>query len=155
MNKRIVLLQALATLPSNLTLMVKDVAPQAFRRRGDLGAWGMADTLSHLIAVEAQYWRRLQTVLVEERPFLPAILPDPTTHNLQAPAAELLAQFGAARRKTLAFLKDVTDDGWRRTAVHETQGEVTFHYLVQYLVDHDSEHLNQIMAIQQRLNTQF
>lgn len=144
MSKRIVLLQALASSLSNLMVMVDDVDPQAFRQRVASDAWAMADVLSHLIAVEAQYLRRLQRVLVEERPFLPAIFPDPTTHNLQASAAELLAQFEEARQRTLAFLTDVADAGWGRTAVHETQGEVTFHFLVQHLVEHDSEHLNQI-----------
>jgi len=127
-----------------LILLVNDVDPQAFRQRAAMDAWAMVDVLSYLIVVEAQYLRRLQRVLVEERPFLPAIFPDPITHNLQASAAELLAHFEEARQRTLAFLTDVADDGWGRTAVHETQGEVTFHFLVQHLVEHDSEHLNQI-----------
>ena len=51
-----------------------------------------------------------------------------------------------------AFLKGVTPADWARTAVHETQGEVSFQFLVQYLIDHDNAHLNQIVYIQQQLN---
>ena len=152
MSKRIVLLQALTASVFNLELLLQGMNRQAFGRRIGPDAWSMADGLSHLVAVEARYRHRLQRVLVEERPFLPLILPDPTTHNRQASPIDLLAQFEAARTETVAFLRDVAEDGWGRTAVHETQGEVTFQFLVQYLVDHDSEHLNQIAMIQQQLN---
>jgi uncharacterized damage-inducible protein DinB len=111
----------------------------------------LADVVCHLTAVERQYLRRLQRVLAEERPFLPAIHPNPTSHKLDTPPSELLMQFEAARAKTLALLQDVVEAGWERTAVHETQGEVTFHFLVQLLADHDNEHLNQFTAIQKQL----
>lgn len=132
--------------------MCRDIRPKVIRHKVVADSWSLADVMCHLIQVEQQYRQRLQCFLVEERPYLPAIHPDPTAHNLQASAADLLDQFEAARQKTLAFLKDVGGDVWVKTAVHETQGEVTFHYLVQYLVDHDSEHLNQIIDIQKRLN---
>ncbi|MEJ2750434.1 MAG: DinB family protein [Anaerolineae bacterium] len=148
MSKRIVLLQALAAALSNLMLLLQDVDPQSFGLRPSPDMWSAADVLSHLLAVEAQYRQRLQRVLVEERPFLPLILPDETKHNLSVTPSE----FAAARQQTLAFLRDVPEAGWGRTAVHETQGEVTFQFLVQYLVDHDSQHLNQIAMIQQQLN---
>ncbi len=137
---------------SNLGRMLADVDRDMFHRRLSPDVWSMADVLRHLINVETRYYQRLRRVLVEERPYLPAILPDPTTYNRQVSPTELLAQFEAARLETLAFLRDVADEGWGRTAVHETQGEVTFQFLVQYLVDHDSQHLNQIAMIQQQLN---
>lgn len=151
MSKRIVLLQALTASIANLSLLVEGIDQKVFGHRADSEDWSVADVVNHLIAVEAQYLRRLQRVLVEERPFLPAIHPDRTTHNLEASAAELLAQFKDARQATLAFLRDMVDDGWGNTAVHETQGDVTFHFLVQYLVEHDGEHLNQIIEIRQQL----
>lgn len=152
MSKRITLFQALAATISSLTLMLRDVEPEIFGRKITADSWSLVGVLNHLIFVEQHYYPRLRRVLAEERPSLPRILPDPTTHNLQASPTELLAQFRAARQATLAFLRDVADDEWGRTAVHETQGEVTFHFLVQYLVDHDGEHLNQIAAIQKQLN---
>ena len=149
MSKRIVLLQALAAAVSNVRLLLQDIDQGSWEHRLSPNEWSMADVLGHLIAVEVRFWQRLQRVLAEERPFLPLILPDETTHNLSASVAD----FAEVRQKTLAFLRDVADEEWGRTAVHETQGEVSFHNLVQYLVDHDSEHLNQIAAIQQQLKT--
>lgn len=132
--------------------MLAGIDRNMFCRRLSPDEWSLADVLSHLIAVEERYYQRLGRVLDEERPFLPRILPDSTTHNRQASPTELLAQFEASRTETLAFLQDVAEYGWGRTAVHETQGEVTFQFLVQYLVDHDNQHLNQIVTIQRQLN---
>lgn len=145
MSKRIVLFQALAATITDLTRMLREVDRHLPGQRPAPNVWSMADVLSHLIAVEGQYFYRLQRVLTEERPFLPAIHPDPTTHNLQADVDE----FAAARQKTLALLQEVTEEGWGRTAVHETQGEVTFQFLVQFLVDHDREHLNQMAELRE------
>lgn len=149
MSKRIVLLQALAVTVSNLERLLPGFDGQTRGYRPQPGMWSVADVLSHLVTVETQYLRRLQRVLAEERPFLPAILPDETTHNLFVS----LDDFAVARQATLVLLREVAEVGWARTAVHETQGEVTFQALVQFLVDHDSEHLNQIAAIQQQLTT--
>lgn len=148
MSKRIILLQALAASLSHLKLLLQGIDDNVFSHRATSQDWSVADVLNHLVMVEAQYLHRLQRVLAEERPFLPAIFPDESSHNRHVS----LAEFAAARQKTLAFLQDVADEGWGRTAVHETQGEVTLQFLVQYLVDHDSQHLNQIAMIQQQLN---
>jgi uncharacterized damage-inducible protein DinB len=99
LSKRIVLLQALAASISNLTLLLQGFDRKTLRHRPVSDAWSVADVLSHLVAVEEQYRRRLQRVLVEERPFLPRILPDETTPNLRLSVDE----FAAARHETLAF----------------------------------------------------
>jgi uncharacterized damage-inducible protein DinB len=149
LSKRIVLLQGLTAAITNLLSLLADVDPMDFCQRTASSEWSLADVVCHLTAVERQYLRRLQRVLAEERPFLPAIHPNPTSHKLDTPPSELLMQFEAARAKTLALLQNVAEEGWERTAVHETHGEVTFQALVQFLVDHDGEHLNQIAAILQ------
>lgn len=114
-------------------------------RRPTSGMGSVADVLGHMTVVEGHYLRGLELILLEERPFLPAILLDDTPHDTQT----ALDAFVAARQETLAFLHDVAESAWQRTAVHETHGEVTFQALVQFLVDHDGEHLNQIAAILQ------
>ena len=146
------LFQGLTVTISNLTSMLRDIEPEIFWQTVSTDSWSLADVLCHLIDVEQRYRRRLRRVLMEKRPFLSAILPDSTVGDRGALADELLAQFSDARHETLTFLKDVADAGWGRTAVHETLGEVTFHLLVQYLLEHDGEHLNQIATMLQQLD---
>lgn len=151
MSKRIILLQALASTPRDLALILKGVDLPALTKRPVPDQWSMADVLAHLSDVEVQYLARLKRVVVEERPFLPRILPDESKHDIQTSLEELLARFEAARAETVDFLKDISPGGWQRPAVHETRGETKLRFLVQDLVNHDIGHLNQVVEVQQRL----
>lgn len=151
MTKRVILLQALAATTKDLARMLPRIDETLLHRRPTSDQWSIADVLNHLIDVEVRYLRRLQGVVQEDHPLLPAILPDETTHDAQARRDELLARFSQARAETLAFLEGISLGDWQRSAVHETWGEIRFRFLVQHLVDHDTEHLNQIIEIQGQL----
>ena len=151
MTKRIVLLQALASTPNDLALMLRGVddADDARRPAGD--QWSMADVVNHLVDVEQRYRQRLQRVLEEQEPWLPYMHPDEQAHDPRAPLSTLMGRFKEQRAQTMVLLKEIGPGDWQRRAVHETKGNVTLRFLVQYLVDHDIQHLNQIVEIQQQL----
>lgn len=151
MTKRIVLLQALASTTNDLALMLRGVGAADGARRPADDAWSIADVVNHLVNVEERYRRRLQRVLEEEKPWLPYMHPDERAHDPQAALAALLTRFKAERAQTMTLLKEIGPGDWQRRAVHETKGDVTLRFLVQYLVDHDIQHLNQIVEIQQQL----
>ena len=151
MSKRIVLLQALASTPNDLGLTVRGMAGVAVWQRPSPDQWSVVDVVAHLIYVEQRYLQRLQQVIAEERPFLLAIKPDETRHDTQVGIEELNGRFEKARVETLSFLKEISPGGWQRKAIHETRGDVTLRFLVQFLVEHDIAHLNQIIEIQQQL----
>jgi len=151
MTKRIVLLQALASTSNDLSLMLRGIDGAACHRRPADDEWSMADVVNHLIGVEKRYRQRLQRVLDEEEPWLSYIHPDEPARDPQASLPTLLARFQEERAETMALLKEIGPGDWQRRAVHETKGNVTLRFLVQYLVDHDIQHLNQIVEIQQQL----
>lgn len=151
MSKRIVLLQALAATPKDLEWIFKGAAASEFRRRPQPGAWSMADVVNHLADVELRYLARLQRIVAEERPFLPWMHPNEAAHDQSATLPELRARFGEARAATLAYLQALPPGSWQRPAMHETLGETKLRFMVQTLVNHDTEHLSQIVEIQQAL----
>lgn len=151
MTKRVILLQALAATTKDLARMLSKTDETLLQQRPTSDQWSIADVLNHLIDVEVRYLRRLQGVVQEDRPLLPAILPDETAHDAHARRDELLARFSRARAEMLTFLEGISLGDWQRSAVHETRGEIRFRFLVQHLVDHDTEHLNQIIEIQGQL----
>lgn len=151
MTKRIVLLQALASTTNDLALMLRGVDADDGARRPADDAWSMADVVNHLVDVEERYRRRFRRLLEEEKPWLPYMHPDERAHDPQAPLSTLLARFKEERAQTMALLKEIGPGDWQRRTVHETKGDVTLRFLVQYLVDHDIQHLNQIVEIQQQL----
>lgn len=151
MTKRIVLLQAIASTPKDLALTIRGIDATAGNRRPGDDLWSIADVVHHLIDVEERYRHRLQRVLEEDKPWLPYFHPDEQVRDTQSSPESLLARFEEERSQTVALLKEIGPGDWQRRAIHETRGNVTFRFLVQYLVDHDIQHLNQIVEIQQQL----
>lgn len=142
------MLKALAATPGDLERMVRGMDDTAVTHSPMPDHWSIADVLCHLHMVEGHYLARLQQVTTETRPSIPAIHPHPAAHDLTLPAITMLANFRQARQATSTFLQERKAGDWQRTAVHPTWGEVKFRALVQHLVDHDTNHLNQIVEIQ-------
>jgi uncharacterized damage-inducible protein DinB len=142
MVERILLLQSLAATPIQLA--------KALEKKGDgweatSGEWSPEQVLAHLIDVEVRYLGRLHRVSLEQDPRLALIQPDESAHDLQAGRDGLLRRFEAARAETLDFVKELAPAVWQRTAIHPTWGRVTFQTLVQNLIEHDRQHLIQII----------
>lgn len=157
MSKRDVLLEALAATPGDLERLVKKVDNTLITHRPNSDEWSIADVLCHLALVEELSVTRLKLVVENERPEvasdLPSISPihpDPTAHDLLQPLTTMLAHFRKARQATIAYLRGLKAGDWQRTGFHPTRGRMTVRALVQYLVDHDTAHLNQIVEIRDR-----
>lgn len=148
MSKRVVLLQALAATPPDLRLMLGKVDGAAASHSPAPSQWSIRQLLEHLLDVEVRYLARLQRVVNEDKPFLPAIHPNAAAAPI-TPCPLLLVQFEAARAQTVTFLQDLPPGSWQRPALHETLGATKLRFLVQMLVDHDTEHLSQLIEIQQ------
>jgi uncharacterized damage-inducible protein DinB len=146
MTKRIVLLQALASTATDLNYILKGVDDQA---NGPVDGWTLNDVLTHLIYVEGRYQERLRRMVEENNPTVPAILPEDTPLDATADTNALLNQFKEARAETVTFLMSLSPGQWQRPAVHETTGPTTLRFQVQILIEHDIEHMNQIVQLQQ------
>ena len=147
MSKRTILLKALASMPKDLSFMLRRADETAVHQRPTPGAWSIADVLRHLIATESLYLARLQKIVAEERPFLPYIHPETRPQSDPIPVAELINNFSTGRSETLADVQSLNAAAWQRRAVHETLGPTKLRFMVQLLVDHDTEHLNQIVGL--------
>ena len=154
MSKRIVLLQALASTPKDLQLLLGKMAETAVHQRPADDEWSVAEVLCHLIDTEHRFRQRLRRIVREDNPTLPYIHPDESRYQPQASLENMLWQFEQARGETVAFLQDLSMGQWQRPAVHETLGETKLRYLVQMLVDHDINHMNQAVEIHQKLRQQ-
>jgi uncharacterized damage-inducible protein DinB len=147
MTKRAVLQKALTATPKDLARLLRGLPrPDA---RPAANQWSAAEVINHLADVELLYLARLRLVVSEEQPPLPRIHPDESRFDKQATPAELLSRFEAARAETVTFLEGLPPGAWQRKGHHETQGQVSLRFLVQYLVEHDTNHLNQIVQIKE------
>jgi uncharacterized damage-inducible protein DinB len=149
-SKRKVLLEALASMPKDLVFMLRRMEDSAVHQRPSSDQWAIADVLTHLATIETLYLQRLQRIVDEERPYLPYLHPETQPQPSQKPLADLLATFNNGRSETLTYLQALKAGAWQRPAIHETMGETKLRFMVQALVAHDTEHLNQIVEIQQQ-----
>ncbi len=147
MSKRAVLIDALASMPKDLNFMLRRAGETAVHQRPTPNEWSIADVLYHLTIIESLSLARLQKIVLEERPFLPYLHPQTRPQPDSTPLPELLNNFSTARNETLAYLQSLKAGAWQRNAVHETLGPTKLRYMVQLLVDHDTEHLNQIVVL--------
>ena len=150
MSRRSVLMEALAATPRDLERMLRRVDDATARLRPD-GEWCMADVVAHLGYMEERYLARLRRIVEQDNPYEAYLHPDASAHDLARPLAELLADFALHRSETIAFLASLGQRDWGRPLVHQTIGPTRLRDQVQALVTHDNEHLEQVVALRERL----
>lgn len=143
MVERIHLLQSLAATPTQL---IKALEKPGLIRATAPGEWSPEEILAHLVDVEGRYLARLRRVSLEQDPRLVPIRPDEAAYDRQVEREVLLRQYAAARAETLNFVKELAPADWKRTAIHPSWGKVTLQILVQNLIEHDREHIIQIIG---------
>ena len=154
MSKRIVLLQALASISKDLARLVADVDLIAARQRPFASTWSINDVLSHLRDVDIQSLARMRRVVNEERPIIRTIYPDETTHDTATPPDQLLLQFEQARAETITYLQNLGAGQWQHRATFDSGEDTTIRTLVQILIEHDTQHLNQLIEIKEKASMQ-
>lgn len=153
MSKRAVLLQALTSTPTDLRLTLQGLPATLLHQKPDSHNWSIAEILCHLIDIEERYRQRLRTVVREENPNLPALYPDESRYKATAALDQLLDEFNSARGATVSFLQALSMKQWQRPAVHADWQATTLRHLVQKLVEHDINHLNQATVTRQQATT--
>ena len=108
-------------------------------------AFTAIEQICHVRDIEIDgYQVRFRRTLDEAAPFLPSV--DSERLALErdyahADPARVFAEFRAARTATLALLRGVSAEDWRRPADFDGYGPVTLLGLVHFLCSHDQQHL--------------
>lgn len=126
--------------------MPADVRRAVQGRESDAGA--TVNVLMHLLDAESHYRLQLRRVAageLETWSVLDCDLASPLV--VKERAESLVERFETARSETLVFLESLSAGDWQRKTVHEVQGEMSLHFLVQALVDHDTRHLGQLTGL--------
>ena len=133
----------LSEVPDRLTAAARSAADKPV----PAGEWGPTEVVRHLIAVEESVWLpRLETLAAGEKPTWPWVEPAPWQGAPGSSLDELLARFAALRGEVVAILNSFDDEGWSRTGIHETWGEVDVATLMGKALDHDDEHIEGLDA---------
>lgn len=115
------------------------------------GEWNAAEILAHLAATEELFLeKRLRLMMAETTPRL-RMFGDPENDRMNELRTntweENLEIFGNARGEIVSMLMSMTTGDWERTGIHDQEGEITIEQVIEAMLDHDTEHLEQLRAL--------
>lgn len=147
-------LAILSATPAVMNGLSRRLDSSAWRRKPAPDDWSFTEVVCHLRDAEREI-HHLQIKLFEEQnePFIPR--PDTSVwasqrDYLREDGAFALKEFNDARRKTLALLKNISADEWKRKARHAIFGPTNFLEVVNFIADHDRMHIQQAWRVLQK-----
>jgi hypothetical protein len=126
---------------------VGSAARVAARRPPIPGEWTPEQVVRHLIAVETVvHQARLVDVAIHDGPPWSWTEPGPWEGEPDLDLDGVLARFAELRAATVATVRALDEDGWRRAGTHATYGRLDVAGLLGLAIDHDEEHLRGLVA---------
>ncbi len=134
-------------LASQLAVMPDDGGPAVAQDE-----WSLREVAGHLRDCERLYLERLERMVYEDEPDIPAF--DAESIEPETPYAEqepfvMLREFAALRRRTVMLLRSLDDGEWERKGRHPYRGVITISEVVREMNEHDLEHLWQARRIRE------
>ena len=151
MSRREMLMASLQATVHDLIRNLRTVDEATARRAAAPDEWSIADVVAHLGYIEPLYLARLRRIMAEDNPTVPYLHPNREAHDITRPLNTLLQEFILRRAETVLFLRELEQSDWARRVTHETWGSGRLRDHVQQLVEHDSDHLQQIITLREQL----
>lgn len=110
--------------------------------------WSLLELVCHMRRVQQVFEGRLQAMLAEEEPALPAYSPDNDSEferMAARPASEVRADFLRERDHFNARLRELSPAEWHRRGRHPAYPHYDVHFLVEYLAHHEAHHIYQLL----------
>ncbi|MFN8418095.1 MAG: DinB family protein [Anaerolineae bacterium] len=113
------------------------------------GGWTMVDVVGHLIAVDDIMFRRFQRMMEEDDPDIIGEIPDSIYRGQHVPFASAMDRWRSLRGEICEWLEKLPPGALNRHAQHNERGKISIRTEVQVLVNHDTEHLNQLIKMRE------
>jgi transcriptional regulator with XRE-family HTH domain len=145
---------ALAAMPSKLRDVVALIPRDAWTRKPGNDGFSLLEHVCHLRDIDGDGYReRVERMLTEERPSLPDIDGDALARQRDYQSQDLeeaLSSFTTTRWQIAARLGKLTPEERRRKGLMATK-EITIVELVGVMLAHDSEHLDELSELCEKL----
>jgi hypothetical protein len=123
----------------------------AIRHRPAAGEWSAIEVVGHMIDKMGIWTGRVERLLAEERPALPAYDQDALVHEhdyQHADPEELFEQLRQACERFAGLVERVPFSALEQEGVHEEFGPITLSQCIAYPLESSPEHLQQLRAAQ-------
>lgn len=114
------------------------------------GEWSAAQVARHLADAEMVYSVRVRMILTDDNPTITGYDQEAWTERLSMCDTDVAAsveRFRLLRDANLRLYESLEPDEWLRTGLHQEQGLISIKSVVETLIGHDREHLNQIRRL--------
>jgi hypothetical protein len=137
--------QLLAT-QAVLTTLLQAVADQQDWRPG-AESWSFRYLAAHLATAEKEaFQKRVRRIAGEEAPYFAYYLNTGRDFS-QNELLDSLQQWADTRREIIDFVLALPPEGLKRTGSHQTRGVITILDVLQMMLEHDQEHLQELSEL--------
>jgi hypothetical protein len=150
MTTREVLLQALASTPSDIERLITSMDSEVLLWRSDASGWSCQEIINRLIDWEQTNQALFNFVLNVDEPRIHRTAGAWPQDDALLHRQGSVEDFRRARADTLDLLRRLGPGDWQRAAYDEDNSRITLRYLAQDLVNHDIELTSQLTLIIQR-----
>lgn len=143
-------LAILFSTPAVLNSMLLNLDSDSWLRKSAEDDWNLIELICHLRDTEREiHSMQLKLFNGHEEPFIPR--PDTGVwasqrDYLNEDGRQALREFNIARKETVDFLQEISNEAWNRKARHAIFGPTNFLEVVSFMADHDRLHIQQAYA---------
>ena len=132
---------------------IQPLPPDALTAPLDNG-WSIIDVIGHLVAIDRMMWERMQLMIAENNPTVIGRVPESIFKDQPITAQAAIEMWRTTRQQMCDWLAVLPAGALNRHATHNERGRITVRTEAQILIDHDTEHLNQILAMRKQWEDQ-
>jgi len=147
MNDTIALITALETAPGVIIPLIREVPPGSLKRRPSPAKWSAYEHACHLSQTDAPFLARLDLILSTPEPFIKSIensAEDEAGAMLEINLDESLERYVGERAALVERLKKLSENEWRKTAVHEAFDHYSVFIMFRHVLNHEMLHAYRI-----------
>jgi uncharacterized damage-inducible protein DinB len=140
-------LERAARTADELAAAIRGKDDAAVSKRPDGKNWSAKEVICHLRDAEEAFMARFDIIMAMDDPKLMGASADRWAQErqyLRNDVTEALAAFRKRREETLAFLRGLKGDQWKRAGIHATRGRMSVDDLLSFIAWHDDNHLDQL-----------
>ncbi|MEX0749738.1 MAG: DinB family protein [Dehalococcoidia bacterium] len=147
------LVEPLRTVPRSAADAVRGLSEAMLRYAPADDGWCIKEIIGHLRDAAEVYHKRLYMISTQTDPVLQPYDPDAFAreHNyIERDIEEMLNDLRLFRGDTVQLLTTLVNWNWARTGRHLEDGRLSIRQLVELMIEHESEHLDDIRRLRER-----
>ena len=141
------LVEPLRALPKQLAGALKDISEAEATYRPAADAWCIRELVGHLRDAAEVYHKRLYMMATQTDPVLEPYDQDAFARDhgyMTRDLGEMLSELRSYRLTTVELLTTLVNWNWARTGQHLQAGRMSIRQIVEHMVEHEADHLEEI-----------